>query len=58
LTNARSAVLELNKQRKRIQNMDMNEGEKAARLERLRERLDGEFVRFNRVYNQVEEATR
>jgi hypothetical protein len=58
LTNARSAVLELNKQRKRIQNMDMNEGEKAARLERLRERLDGEFVRFNRVYNQVEQATR
>jgi len=58
LTNARSAVLELNKQRKRIQNMDMNEGEKAARLERLRERLDGEFVRFNRIYNQVEEATR
>jgi hypothetical protein len=31
---------------------------KAERLEALRERTDAEFVRFNRIYNQVEEATR
>jgi hypothetical protein len=36
----------------------MDEGAKAERLEVLRERIDGEFVRFNRIYNQVEQATR
>jgi hypothetical protein len=58
LTSARSAVLALNKERKRIQGLDMDEGAKAERLEVLRERIDGEFVRFNRIYNQVEQATR
>jgi hypothetical protein len=58
LTSARSAVKKLNEERKRIQNLDRDEGTKAERLEALRERVDGEFVRFNRVYNQVEEATR
>ncbi len=58
LTSARSAVLGLNKERKRIQGLDMDEGAKAERLEVLRERIDGEFVRFNRIYNQVEQATR
>jgi len=58
LTSARSAVKKINEERKRIQNLDIDEGTKAERLEVLRERIDGEFVRFNRVYNQVEEATR
>jgi hypothetical protein len=58
LTSARSEVVRLNKEYKRIQNMDINEGAKAQRLERLREQIDGAFVRFNRVYNQVEQATR
>lgn len=58
LTSTRSAVKKLNEERKRIQNLDMDEGTKAERLEVLRERIDGEFVRFNRVYNQVEQATR
>jgi hypothetical protein len=58
LTSARSAVLGLNKERKRIQGLDIDEGTKAERLEVLRERIDGEFVRFNRIYNQVEQATR
>jgi hypothetical protein len=57
LTDARSTVVRLNKEYKRIQNLDINEGEKAQRLERLREQIDGAFVRFNRVYNQVEQAT-
>jgi hypothetical protein len=58
LTSARSAVKKLNEEHKRIRNLDIDEGAKAERLEALRERIDGEFVRFNRVYNQVEEATR
>lgn len=58
LTSARSEVVRLNKEYKRIQNMDIDEGAKAQRLERLREQIDGAFVRFNRVYNQVEQATR
>ena len=57
LTSARSAVRKLNEERKRIRNLDIDEGVKAERLEVLRERADGEFVRFNRVYNQVEQAT-
>ena len=58
LTDARSTVVRLNKEYKRIQNLDINEGVKAQRLERLREQIDGAFVRFNRIYNQVEQATR
>ena len=58
LTSARSAVRKLNEERKRIQNLDIDEGVKAERLEALRERTDAEFVRFNRIYNQVEQATR
>ena len=58
LTDARSTVVRLNKEYKRIQNLDINEGVKAQRLERLREQIDGAFVRFNRTYNQVEQATR
>jgi hypothetical protein len=58
LTSTRAAVKKLNEERKRIQNLDIDEGAKAERLEVLRERIDGEFVRFNRVYNQVEQATR
>ena len=58
LTSARSAVRKLNEERKRIRNLDIDEGSKAERLEALRERTDAEFVRFNRVYNQVEQATR
>ncbi len=58
LTSTRAAVKKLNEERKRIQNLDIDEGTKAERLEVLRERIDGEFVRFNRVYNQVEQATR
>jgi hypothetical protein len=58
LTSARSAVRKLNEERKRIRNLDIDEGVKAERLEALRERTDAEFVRFNRIYNQVEQATR
>ena len=58
LTATRSAVRKLNEDRKRIQNLDINEGVKAERLEAIRERIDAEYVRFNRVYNQVEQATR
>lgn len=58
LTSARSAVRKLNEERKRIRNLDIDEGLKAERLEALRERTDAEFVRFNRIYNQVEQATR
>jgi hypothetical protein len=58
LTSARSAIRELNKEQKRVRNLDINEGVKAERLEALRERADAEFVRFNRIYNQVEQATR
>lgn len=58
LTSTRSAVRKLNEERKRIQNLEIDEASKAERLEALRERIDGEFVRFNRIYNQVEEATR
>jgi hypothetical protein len=58
LTATRSAVRKLNEERKRIRNLDIDEGVKAERLEALRERTDAVFVRFNRIYNQVEEATR
>lgn len=58
LTNARSRIRELNKQRKTINNMNIDSASKAERLEALRERIDGEYVRFNRVYNQVEQASR
>lgn len=58
LTSARSRIRKLNEQRKSIQNMNINEGEKAERLETLRERVDGEYVRFNRIYNDVEQAAR
>lgn len=58
LTTARSRIRELNAQRKRINNMNISDGEKSERLEALRERIDGEYVRFNRVYNQVEQASR
>jgi hypothetical protein len=58
LTATRSAVRKLNEERKRIRNLDIDEGVKAERLEALRERTDAEFVRFNRIYNQVEQATR
>lgn len=58
LTSARSAVRKLNEERKRIRDLDIDEGVKAERLEALRERTDAEFVRFNRIYNQVEQATR
>jgi hypothetical protein len=58
LTSARSRIRKLNEQRKSIQNMNINEGERAERLETLRERVDGEYVRFNRIYNDVEQATR
>jgi hypothetical protein len=58
LTTARSRVRELNKQRKVVQGMNINEADRAEKLERLRERIDGEYVRFNRVYNDVEQATR
>ena len=58
LTAARSRVRELNKQRKVVQGMNINEADRAEKLERLRERIDGEYVRFNRVYNDVEQATR
>jgi hypothetical protein len=58
LTTARSRIRELNAQRKRINNMNLSDGEKSERLEALRERIDGEYVRFNRVYNQVEQASR
>jgi NAD(P)H-hydrate repair Nnr-like enzyme with NAD(P)H-hydrate epimerase domain len=58
LTQARSAVRKLNEESKRIRSLDIDEGVRAERLEALRERVDAEFVRFNRVYNQVEQATR
>lgn len=58
LTSTRSAVRKLNQERKRIQNLNINDGEKAERLEIFRERIDAEYVRFNRVYNQVDQATR
>jgi hypothetical protein len=58
LTSARSRVRELNKQRKVVQGMNINEADRSEKLERLRERIDGEYVRFNRVYNDVEQATR
>lgn len=58
LTEARSRIRKLNEQRKNIQNLNINEGDRAERLEVLRERVDGEYVRFNRIYNQVEQATR
>jgi hypothetical protein len=56
LSRVRKETRALNKQRRAIMDNDsMDEGDKTERLDEIKKRADASFIRFNTVYNQVEQ---
>lgn len=58
LSRSRTEIRQINKQRKAVDNSNMSPEDKAARKAELKARIDAAYVRFNRVYNEVEKDSR
>jgi hypothetical protein len=58
LTRSRSEIRNINKQLKAVNASNMSAEDKAARKAELKARIDQAYIRFNKIYNEVEESQR